>query len=132
MEKLKLLYRSLGQRKRPEDIAEIIIDVLENELSSVELKLLEKAATGSLKRNCLGYTFMASKFAKVLGAEKQIKKAIEIFKIQNIQTIDYNYVPDIENFIRKISVLIYKKTGSNNFIADRLNKEERKKLGLES
>ncbi len=131
MDKLKELYRSLSQRKRPEDIAEIILRVLGEELSLYESKILEKAAKGSLKRKLFAYTSMMEEFSKAVGSEKQIRKAIEIFKLKNIVEIDYNNVSDIKEFINEVSPLINKDVGENNFLADRLNKSERKKIGLD-
>jgi len=128
---MKKLYKSLSQRKRPEDIAEIIISVLGNDLNSAELQVLEKAAKGSLKRQLFSYTSMMQEFSAAVGAEKQIKKAIEIFKLEDVNEIDYNYVPDIKGFIDEVSPLIHKDVGNNNFLADRLNKSERKEIGLD-
>lgn len=74
MNHLKELHKSLSKRKRPEDIAEIVLNVLKDELSLAETRILEKAARGSLKRQLFGYTSMAEEFSIAIGAEKQIKK----------------------------------------------------------
>lgn len=78
------LYSSLSERKRPEDITEIIHSLLDN-LSSSEQRILEKAARGSLKNKIFGYTSMLQDFAQPIGAEKQIQKAIKLFKLPNEQ-----------------------------------------------
>lgn len=128
---LEQLYKTLKQRKRPEDVAEIILPVLVNNLSFFERRKLEKAAKGSLKNLVLGYTSMLQEFAKPIGAEKQIKKAIEIFKIENTEEFSFDNPFEVENFIKQISLIINKGFGKNNFKADRLNREKRKAIGLD-
>lgn len=131
METLKELYKSLKLRKRPEDIAEMIINVLKEDLTVAELSMLERAAKGSLKRQIFGYSSMAQEFAKAVGAERQVKKVIELFKLENARNVDPNYIPDIEKFIAQVSPLIGKAVGDNNFLADRLNRSGRKAMGLD-
>ncbi|WP_299189405.1 hypothetical protein [uncultured Aquimarina sp.] len=131
MKELKKLHITLSERKRPEDVAQMILEILEGKISSKEKNILKKAAKGSLKKTFFGYTSMMQEFATAIGAEKQIKKTIEIFKLDNSESIDYNNVNDIENFIEQVSPIIYKTVGANNFLADRLNKEQRKEKGID-
>ncbi len=128
---LEQLYKTLKQRKRPEDVAEIILPILGRDLSFFERRKLEKAAKGSLKSLVLGYTSMLQEFAKPIGAEKQIKKAIEIFKIENVENFSFDNPFEVDNFIKQISPIINKEFGKNNFKADRLNRENRKAVGLD-
>ncbi len=128
---LEKLHQSLRQRKRPEDIAQIILEQSGSDFERKELSLIKKAAKGSLKHALWGYTSMAQEFGSAVGAGKQIKKAIEIFKIAPNDEIDYNRTEDIERFIQYVSPLIHKEVGKNDFVADRLNKEARKEAGLE-
>jgi hypothetical protein len=128
---LEQLYKTLKQRKRPEDVAEMILPVLGNDLSFFERRKLEKAASGSLKNLILGYTSMLQEFSKPIGAEKQIKKAIEIFNIENATEFSYDDPFEVENFIKQVNPIINKEFGKNNFKADRLNREKRKGVGLD-
>ena len=61
----------------------MILPVLGDDLSFFERRKLEKAAKRFFEKFGLGYTSMLQEFAKPIGAEKQIKKAIEIFNIEN-------------------------------------------------
>lgn len=131
MKAIKNLHKTLIQRKRPEDVAQMIFEVLEHDLSSKEKDILKKAAKGSLKNIFLGYTSMMQEFATAIGAEKQIKKTIEIFNLNNKESVDYNNVDDVKKFIEEVSPLINKIVGANNFLSDRLNKEQRKEIGLD-
>jgi len=131
MEAIKNLHKTLRQRKRPEDVAQMIFEILESKLSSTEKNILEKATKGSLKKALFGYTSMMQEFAAVVGAEKQVKKTIEIFKLEGKELIDYDDIEDIEKFIGEVSLLLNKTVGANNFVTDRLNKEQRKEKGLD-
>ena len=125
------LYNTLKERKRPEDVAEMIVELLKDSLSVNERAILEKAAKGSLARNVYNYTSMLQMFAEAIGAGKQIGKAIEIFKLQQLNSPDYNNQDNIEKFISSVSPIIHKPVGLNNFKADRLNKIQRKEKGLD-
>lgn len=128
---LTILYQSLFQRKRPEDIADTILTALSKDLSAHEYRLISKAAQGSLKRRFFGYTSMLQEFARPINLETQIQKTIVLFGLEKSNTINYNNIGQIENFIKETSKLIGKSFGENNFIADRLNKFERKALGFD-
>lgn len=125
------LYKTLKQRKRPEDVAEMILRVLGKSLSFFEKLKLEKAAKGSLKNLVLGYTSMLQEFAKPIDAEKQIAKAIEIFKLENEENFVCDDPLEVERFLQKINPIIKKDFGRHSFKADRLNREKRKSVGLD-
>ncbi|KAA2240292.1 hypothetical protein F0L74_29455 [Chitinophaga agrisoli] len=125
------LYETLQQRKRPEDVADMVMELLQPHLTPQELKVLDKAAAGSLKRGVHGYTSMAEMFMTAVGAEKQVKAAIPIFKLEDIDPAIYNSYANIEAFINQVSPLIQKAVGGNNFKADRLNKAQRKERGMD-
>lgn len=131
MDNLEALYYTLKLRKRPEDIADMVLAILKKELTPLEISILHKAAKNSLKNKFLGYTSMAQEFSTVVGAEKQVKKTIELFGLNDIGEIDADQIPDVENFIDQVAPFIHKKVGENNFVSDRLNKFEREGLGLD-
>jgi hypothetical protein len=131
MNKIIELHKTLKQRKRPEDVAQMVLELIGDNLTAKEKGLLEKAAKGSLKNTLFGYTSMMEEFATSIGAEKQIKKTIEIFKLDKIGAIDYNNINEIEDFIKEVSPIIFKEVGSNNYLSDRLNKEQREEKGLD-
>lgn len=131
MTTIEQLYTTLNERRRPEDVAEMVIALTKDNLSTKERFILEKAAKGSLAKNVFGYTSMLQTFAKVKGAGKQITKAIQIFKIDEKGKSDYNNQKDIEAFINYVSPIIHKTVGENDFKVDRLNKARRKEVGLE-
>ncbi len=131
MKALENLHKTLSQRKRPEDVAQMILEILGEKLSAKEESILKKASKGSLKNTFFRYTSMMQEFATAIGAEKQIKKTIEIFRLDDKESIDFNSINEIEKFIEQVSPIINKKVGANNFLADRLNKEQRKEKGID-
>jgi hypothetical protein len=131
MTTIRQLYDTLKQRRRPEDIAGMVMELTEETLTAKERLVLKKAAKGSLVENLFGYTSMLQAFANAVGAEKQVAKAIEIFNLQDIEKVDYNDADNIENFITTASAIIKKPVGQSNFKTDRLNKTQRKDIGLD-
>lgn len=130
MPDMHFLYESLQQRLRPEDVADAIMQLVGDDLSKSEKHTLDKAAKGALSRTVGSYTSMAQSFAEAIGAGKQVKKAIELFKL-DILVRSYDVVDNISDFINMVSPLIGKEPGSNNFKADRLNKEQRAAQGMD-
>lgn len=131
MTTVEQLYQTLSERRRPEDVAEMVFDLTKDSLTTKERLLLEKAAKGSLARNVFGYTSMLQTFAEAKGAGKQISKAIEIFKLNDKTKSNYNDQKEIEHFIHLVSPIIHKSVGKNDFKIDRLNKSQRKESGLD-
>ncbi|MDQ1160957.1 hypothetical protein QE422_001325 [Chryseobacterium sp. SORGH_AS 447] len=131
MYNIQNLYETLNERKRPEDVAEIIAGIIQDKLTTAENEVLEKAAQGALNRSFFGYTSMLESFGEVIGADRQINKALKIFRVQNLSDSDYSKTEGIEQFLYDISPLISKPVGQNNFKTDRLNKTERKEVGLD-
>lgn len=129
---IETLYKTLQERKRPEDVAEMIEELIRENLSNQEAKILSQASGNSLKKTFFKYTSMLQHFSQPVGAEKQIRKATELFGLTiDEQNFDFNSIYDIEKFIKKVSPLIGKTYGENDFIANRLNKEHRAAIGLD-
>lgn len=131
-ERMQWLYLSLNQRRRPEDVADTILELLKNDLNRTEKTCLYQAAKGSLKQSFLSYTSMLQNFAVPIGLQRQVSKAMELFETAyplDAQACDH---PDaVEQFIRHISQEIHKSFGSNDFKADRLNRQARFECGME-
>lgn len=131
MTTVEQLYQTLQERRRPEDVAQMILELTGKNLTTQEKLILEKAAEGSLKRNVYGYTSMLETFATAKGAGRQIAKAKEIFKLDPLHQPDYNNEKNIRDFIHFVSPLIHKPAGKNNFKTDRLNRAQRKETGMD-
>lgn len=131
MATIEQLYATLNERRRPEDVADMIVQLVKDDFTRSEHVTIEKAAKGALARSVHRYTSMLQLFAEAIGAGKQVAKAIEIFKLELTKKADYNKPEEIEAFLKEVSPIIHKTVGQNNFTQDRLNKEQRKANGLD-
>lgn len=64
MNAIEQLYQTLDQRRRPEDVAEMVVELMREQLAIHELATLSKAANRSLKNSVYGYTSMLETFGK--------------------------------------------------------------------
>ena len=132
MTTLAQLHDTLRQRKRPEDVAQMILEIHGDRLRPDERALLQTAAKGSLKQQVFGITSMLEAFREPVGLQKQVAKAQELF------TFAYPLAPEncsdmekVESFLRHVGPEIQKAFGDNDFKTNRLNHEARTRLGLD-
>jgi len=128
---MEQLYLTLKERRRPEDIAQMILDIQREKLSTKEKKVLDKAASHSIKKNIWGYSSMAMYFTEPIGAKKQMDKAIELFNLETQKKFNPENAESIRLFIETVSSLLKKEVGANNFLSDRMNKQTRKESELD-
>lgn len=129
---MKDLYASLGQRRRPEDVAQKILELLRGRLNPVQQTQLERAAHGSLKRQVFAYTSMAQDFARPVGAQRQVAKVEELFGSGSRLHPDQCDDPEaVTEFLQQIGPQIRKAFGANSFKENRLNAEQRAAAGLD-
>jgi len=131
---LRELHASLGQRKRPEDVAHLVLRLLddgERPLDRRTRRMLEKAARGSLRNLWHGYTSMLEDFARPVGAQRQLSRAAELFPTLPALPESAGDDPErIEAAIRTAGEEIAKRFGASDFLHDRLNRAERAAAGL--
>lgn len=126
-EKLVALYECVQTRPRPEDVAELVMDVLGNTMTPSLRKALDQAAQHSMKRLGWSYSSMASDFARATtGVSKQVGVASILFNVTPLSATDAMDPDKIEAFIRAVSPAISKAYGSDV----RLNKQQRHAVGL--
>ncbi|WP_420127712.1 hypothetical protein [Longimicrobium sp.] len=131
-EAMRELYASLSARRRPEDVAETIRELLGDSLTRQEAHVLETAARGSLARRIFGYTSMAQEFARPVGADRQVARASELFRSAYPLNGDLCSNPDaVEAFIRAMGQEIGKVFGQSDYRDHRLTHGQRKELGME-
>ncbi len=126
------LYDCIQTRPRPEDVAEVILEILRAELTKSQIRTLEKAAKHSLKRRIFQYSSMATDFARVIGAERQVRKAEELFIVEKpLSATDCVQPKKVEDFLNIISEQIGYKIGQTSFLRDRYNRSTRKLQGID-
>jgi hypothetical protein len=131
-ERVQWLYLSLNQRRRPEDVADHIFELLKNDLTRAEKSCLQQAAKGSLRQNFSSYTSMLQDFAAPVGLQRQVFKAMELFTTAYpMEDRACDHPEAVEQFLRHISQEIHKSFGRNDFKVDRLNRQTRVECGME-
>jgi hypothetical protein len=131
-DQIQWLYLSLNQRRRSEDVADSILELLERNLTRSERQHLQKAAKGSLRQSVSGYTSMLQDFAKPVGLQRQVAKAIDLFITAHpLDAQACDQPQEVEQFIHHISQEIHKTFGGNNYKYDRLNRQARQSYGID-
>jgi hypothetical protein len=86
---MEKLFQSLQQRKRPEDVAQMILEQMQGRLARQQEAILQKAAQGSLKRQFIAYTSMLEDFATPVGLARQIAVAETLFAYPTPPPLDH-------------------------------------------
>lgn len=131
MTAMEQLYQSLHQRKRPEDIAQLILEQLDAQLNKKQQAILQKAARSSLKQQVWAYTSMLQDFAQPVGLVRQVTTAGQLF---NVPPLPQDQCADplaVEHYLYQISQHIRKEVGQNDFQEHRLNHAARAAAGME-
>jgi hypothetical protein len=132
MDTMRALFESLEQRRRPEDVAQMVLEGLGKALSNTERQVLDLAARGSLKRGLITATSMMERFQHPTPPERQVRKALELFQGAAALTAAECADPArVEAFIRQLGPSIHKAFGHSQFKQDRLNGQQREAAGLE-
>lgn len=125
------LCASVRLRRRPEDVADLVLAVLDGRLSHAERNQLAVAARGSLRLAWHGYTSMLEEFAPVVGAQSQVATVAVLFDaIDRLGDRAADDPAAVEQVIRTAGEQIGKPFGGNDFLTDRLNREQRAAAGL--
>ncbi len=124
------LFESLRRRRRPEDIAQLILETREISLPAAAKHLLRRVATGSLQQGVFGYSSMSEDFAAAVGCERQLAKGKEFFPTMGV-TASGEDLEDVTRFIGAAAPEIRMTPGHGNFLEDRLNRQARQRQGLE-
>ncbi|MEH6460250.1 hypothetical protein, partial [Chitinimonas sp. JJ19] len=132
MSTLDPLFQSLQRRLRPEDVIEMILEVLADELTEPERTLLEKAAANSFKRGLHQFSAMLQDFQRPVPPARQANKAAELFHaVPRLSTEACSDPEQLAGLIEQLSKTLIKQVGDSDFKANRLNGEQRQQAGLE-
>ncbi|GAA3078754.1 hypothetical protein [Streptosporangium carneum] len=131
------LYASLDQRRRPEDIADLILRAnlaLEPDgqgLTNRERALLERAAANSGRRR--GYvTSMNEDFARPVGGARQVAATARLFEVPDgSATVDTDTPDALMAFAAQVGSEVGWTPGHSDFLADRLDRRKREAAGME-
>lgn len=125
------LYEAVQTRKRPEDVADIVLQAIGDNLVRKDRRKLQSAARYSLRQQAHHYTSMLEDFARPVGMARQVKVATDLFATAPTLTEEEKSDPvAVQEFVKAISPEIKKAFGRSDFKHDRLNREQRRKVGL--
>ncbi len=128
---LDTLYTTLAERRRPEDVADLVHTRLAGRLTPWEDTLLTRASSRSLRQAWLGYTSMRQDWARAVGMHRQVGRARLLFEsARTIDGFDADAPDRIAAFLDQVSPEIAKVRTENDFLRDRLDRAERRAAGL--
>ncbi|MEO3775142.1 hypothetical protein [Micromonospora sp. B9E7] len=78
---LVALHGSLDERRRPEEIAHLVLRVVGGQLGLRERMALGRAARAAARWN--GWSSMSADFARPVGAARQVDAAMRLFELRN-------------------------------------------------
>ncbi|GAC1448068.1 MAG: hypothetical protein NVSMB9_30880 [Isosphaeraceae bacterium] len=124
------LYESLDRRRRPEDIAELILGELDD-LDPDDLRTVQEVAASSLRRGWTGYgyTSMADDFRRPVGMDRQLDVAETLFQVGDRPS--GTDIAGVGEYLVRAEGTIAKAVGRSDFKADRLDRHSRKAAGLD-
>ncbi|WP_374338328.1 hypothetical protein [Leeia sp.] len=128
-----LLYQSLQQRLRPEDVAEKVLVVLQGRLRSDEERLLARAARGALKQGTYSFSSMPTSFLRPSPPIRQIHKARELFAdvMRNVEPDVHEDIEQLQRLVYELSQTLHMRAECHDFKQDRLSRALRVIAGLE-
>lgn len=131
MLRLRELHESLDRRYRPEDVARIVLDILQGHLSKKEERTLRRAANHANRYAWFGGSSMTNDFARPVGMKRQLEVAGELFDTDAIPPERDDDAEAIKDYLITAERTIAKDFGQNDFIANRMNKSAREAAGMD-
>lgn len=123
------LHRSIQMRPRPEDVAQLVLEILDDKLTRGQKGTLDVAARYSLKRGAYSYSSMKDEFERIVGADRIVARTAEIFKVPSHPTASQCIDPAfVESFLEELLPQIKATMGNLNLRTDRLPREQRRAI----
>ncbi|GAA3622139.1 hypothetical protein GCM10022419_129770 [Nonomuraea rosea] len=122
------LHASLDRRYRPEDIADLVLQVLAERLTRRERVVLERAAKHS-SRGEAWFSSMSSDYARPVGGARQVAAATRLFG--ESREVDADDPESLLEFAASVGRPIRWTPARSDFLADRLNRQAREAAGME-
>jgi hypothetical protein len=131
MEPIDRLFQAIQTRPRPEDVAEIILEIRGEAMDAHERDLLDRAARHSLKRAWHGYSSMRDDFARVAGADKLVATSSRLFALPEPPAAEQCADPAvITAFAERLAATVALAFEGAGFSPPRRSKEEREAAGV--
>jgi hypothetical protein len=128
-EALVALHRSLDERQRPENVAQLILHALKGRLSLRERRLIGRAALASGR--WLGMSSMSDQLTAPVGGARQVAATARLFAATVPAELDADDPASLLGFAADVGAEIKFHPRRDDFLRHRLNREERAAYGLE-
>ncbi|MFV2113718.1 hypothetical protein ACFHW0_15460 [Micromonospora sp. LOL_025] len=128
-EALVALHTSLDERRRPEEVAHLVLRVVGGRLGLRERMTLGRAARAASRWN--GWSSMSADFARPVGGARQIDAAARLFELSR-GGIDPDDPVSLLDFSARLGEALGAVDPARlDFLRDRLNREGRAAAGIE-
>ena len=125
------LFESIQKRPRPEDVAELLLELFPGAFGAEERLLLNRAARESLKRNTYAYSSMAADFARVVGADRLVATSARLFSIAEPPNAEACLdATRVRAYMERIAETIQASPGNLDFKSGRMNRAHRQAAGV--
>ncbi|WP_230462900.1 hypothetical protein [Micromonospora sp. CP22] len=126
---LVALHTSLDERRRPEEVAHLVLRVVGGQLGLRDRMTLGRAARAASRWN--GWSSMSTDFARPVGGARQIDAAARLFELPR-DGIDPDDPVSLLDFSARLSESLGAVDPARlDFLRDRLNREGRAAAGIE-
>ncbi|MFI6602746.1 hypothetical protein ACIBHX_41380 [Nonomuraea sp. NPDC050536] len=122
------LHASLDRRYRPEDVADLVLQALDGQLSRRERIVLQRAAKHS-SRGQGWFSSMSTDYARPVGGAQQVAAATRLF--ERTVEVDPDDPESLLEFAATMGDEIRWTPERTDFLADRLNRDAREAAGME-
>ncbi|MBO3745945.1 hypothetical protein J5X84_07680 [Streptosporangiaceae bacterium NEAU-GS5] len=124
------LHATLDSRARPEDVADLVLQLLGDRLDPTEKAVIERAAWLSVRRE--GFpSSMSTQFARPVGGASQVEAAARLFERPEWIEVDTDDPHELLGVAGEAGAEIGWVVDHRDFKADRLDREARAGLGLD-
>jgi hypothetical protein len=128
---LEELFASLDRRRRPEDIAQLVLDVLGDRVRPDEFRTIRRAAQGALRHGFYP-TSMSEDFARPIGFDHQANAARDLFNTVTMpEPARFRDPEALAQYIAAAGATIAKRDAASDFKIDRLDRSARRVHGLD-
>lgn len=121
------LHRSLGARYRPEVVAQLVWHCLKGDLRRAERSLLAGVAEAAGRWD--GLSSMTEDFARPVGGSRQVAATSRLFDVT--AKVDADAPSSLVAFAESVGAEIRFDPEHTNFLADRLNRQQRTSAGMD-
>ncbi|MGW4679442.1 hypothetical protein ACWEOS_13350 [Micromonospora taraxaci] len=126
---LVALHQSLDERRRPEEVAHLVLRVVGGQLGLRERMTVGRGARAAARWN--GWSAMSTDFARPVGAARQVDAAVRLFELRD-GGVDPDDPASLLDFSARLSESLGAvDPGRLDFLRDRLNREARAAVGIE-